>query len=99
MMFDIISIPRAVVIGGWLLGILFGIVIRPRLLMWLGHLPVKAKCPRCGGELSVCDDCAVKYRFRFVEWPPKVVMLSHEGAPHMENDCGSHCIKYVRAPE
>jgi hypothetical protein len=56
------------------------------------------KCSQsgCQNKLDMCDEHAVRYRFRYVSWPPEEVMLHEDGAPHPYNDCGN-CIKYVRA--
>ena len=53
------------------------------------------KCS-CGKSISMCDDCSIKYRFRYVAVPPDEIRWSKDGGPHPYNDCGD-CVKYVRS--
>lgn len=66
---------------------------------------VAAQCIACGKRVARCDNCAIAYRFRFVETPPAVIRWSrgHHGGAHQEHDCGNSasggCLKYVRVNE
>ena len=93
MTFDLILIPRVVVLLGFVLGALLGLSIGRRTQ----RKPSRPSCVTCGEPLFMCDDCGIKHRFRYVQTPPDVIRWS-DGGPHPENDCGSVCAKYVRVP-
>jgi len=79
---------------------LVGGFIATSLGVWIARRdPVQSRATCvCGEPLFMCDSCAIKHRFRYVQTPPDVIRWGSDG-PHQENDCGSVCVKYVRASE